>query len=288
MIICICPLGAMLPDIPTSECPVNFGQIQKIIIQRKGQPTGGDPTLLATWTALMAAIDDTKAVISPFISAPVLEPGAEKTYGGGNATIGGIPLVIGRDPSKFTSELLMASQETIKALKDIQCDSIQVYLVNEVGQIGCLLDPITGLYKGIPVRSFFVGDLKLGGFEEPDKNVLQFYFEPNWSDDFLAVVPSDFDALTIRNPYLTVTPEKLTAVKEGEIIDVAINSNTAWTVTLQHDWITVGEDSGTGTDTIEINVESNGTAPARTNVVTVTAGNIVRTFTISQAGTPGA
>lgn len=198
-----CPRGASIENVPISDCPENFGQVQKLVLQRVFESAGvknsiADPTLLASWTPLLAAVDSTKVVQTPFIAAPVSEAGAEKTYGGGNETPNGIPIVIGSEPSTFTANILRAKQTTIKALKTYMGDYVGVYLVNEFGQIGCLADdPETPTaYLPIPIDSLFVGDKKLGGFDELDMNMIKFMLRPNITDNFVVVTPTDFNALT--------------------------------------------------------------------------------------------
>jgi len=202
---CNCPVGAAISDIPLSDCPEDFGQIQKIIFQRvfstgatKNQfpvVTGATgPTLLASWTPLLAAADGTKVVQSPYIQSPSNEVGAKREFGGGNATLGGIPLVIGREASTFTAMILQAPQDTIKALKEYSCEKVGVYLVDEFGRIGGL-SPADN-FLPIPIMSLFIGDKKFGNLEEADSNSIEFKLNPNWSDDFKIVVPEDFDALT--------------------------------------------------------------------------------------------
>lgn len=200
---CNCPVAAAISDVPIDNCPESMGQIQKAVLQRvfstgTTKNTIADPTLLASWTPLLAAGDGTKTVQTPYLQAPTTEPGAARTYGGGNETLGGIEIIIGREPTAFTANILRSKQNTIKALKDYQCEEAGVYLIDEYGRIGCLADdpenPTT--YYPIPVAGFFVGDKTLGGLEAPDMNGIQWKFFPNWSDNFVIVTPSDFNALT--------------------------------------------------------------------------------------------
>lgn len=203
MLICNCPASAALPDIPLASCIENFGQVQKLIFQRK-YSTGStkneiaNPALLASWTPLLAAADGTKAVVSPFVEAPAFEAGAAKTYGGGNDTLDGIELIIGSDPTTFTANINRSKQDAIKALKKLMCENVGVLFINGQGQIGCICDdPATPTkYYPVPLAAFFVGDKAPGGFENPDKNVIQFKLLPNWSDNFIVVTPTDFNALT--------------------------------------------------------------------------------------------
>lgn len=202
--ICKCPRGAALPDIPAVTCPESFGQIQKVAFVRMYKTDGtknkfvtaSDIKLKASWTPLLMAADDTKVIISPYIQAPTAEAGAARTFGGGNDTLGGIEEIIGREATPFTGVIRKAPQTVIKALKDLQCESIGVYLFDENGAIGAIAGTTEGDYFPIPIRSFFVGDKTLGGFEAPDSNAIQWSFLPNWSDDLKLIAPTDFNPLT--------------------------------------------------------------------------------------------
>lgn len=209
MAICKCPAAAALPNIPNFTCAESFGQIQKVAFQRLYKSTGGKNSFttdagigkLASWSPLLAAEDDTKIVISPYIQAPTAEAGAPRTFGGGNETLGGIEEIIGREPTPFTGVIRKMPQSLIKALKELQCESdsqnLGVYLFDENGSIGALQDPTTATtYYPIPIRSLFIGDKTLGGLEAPDSNAVQWSFLPNWSDDLAILTPEDFNPLT--------------------------------------------------------------------------------------------
>lgn len=206
-ILCNCPAGPSLNSVPLSDCPETFGQIQKVIFQRVFK-TGStknsfavpaaDPKLLASWTPLLAAADGTKVVQSPYIQAPTTEPGAARTYGGGNETLGGVELIIGREPTSFTGNILRTNQGTIKALKSFECENVGVILVDEFGRMGMLVDnrETPTAYMPIPIQGLFVSDKSLGGLEAPDLNTIQWNFLPNWSDNLVMIQPTDFNALT--------------------------------------------------------------------------------------------
>lgn len=198
-----------MPDIPVSNCPENFGQIQKVAFQRLYKSTGEKNSFKtdagiekkASWTPLLSADDDTKIVISPYIQAPTAEAGAARTFGGGNETLGGVEEIVGREPTLFTGVMRKLPQKIIKALKELQCeswsDNLGVYLFNENGAIGAIQDAKTATtHYPIPIRSLFIGDKTLGGYEAPDGNNIQWAFLPNWSDDLAIIVPEDFNPLT--------------------------------------------------------------------------------------------
>lgn len=207
--ICKCPAGTALPDIPVSNCQESFGQIQKVAFQRLYKSTGEKNSFKtdagiekkASWTPLLSANDDTKIVISPYIQAPTAEAGAARTFGGGNETLGGVEEIVGREPTPFTGVMRKLPQKIIKALKELQCeswgDNLGVYLFDENGAIGAIQDAKTATtHYPIPIRSLFIGDKTLGGYEAPDSNNIQWVFLPNWSDDLAIIVPEDFNPLT--------------------------------------------------------------------------------------------
>lgn len=211
-----CPPAAAIPDIATADCLENFGQTQKAAFQRVFASAGvkneftatglGDIKLLASWDAFLAAADSTKAQVTPDLEAPVFEPGAVRTVGGGNATIGGISKSIGREATAVSFMMNVYKQSIITELKDFQDElALGVFEFNQYGQIGCIVDdPATpAAYYPIPIakQTFFVGDKKIGGLEEEDSNVLSYQFLPNWSDNFVVVAPTDFNPLTdLVNP----------------------------------------------------------------------------------------
>lgn len=198
---CGCPQGQALESLNIAECKESMGQIQKIIIQRvfstagtKNSITEADLKSQTAVAALLAATNGTKMVISPYIQNPETTPGEARTFGGGNQTLGGVELVIGREATSFTGIIYQEAQATIKTMKGYGCENIGVYLVDENGNIGCIKSG-SNCYP-IPVQSFFVGDKKLGGFEEPDSNAISWKFMPNWSDDFAIITGLDYNPLT--------------------------------------------------------------------------------------------
>jgi len=209
MNLCTCPAAAALTTIPSAGCPESFGQIQKIAFQRlrkadgtKNSFTSQNSILLkASWTALMAASDGTKIVLSPYVQAPTNEAGSPRTFGGGNETLGGVEMVIGREPTTFSAVIRSVKQDVIKAMKELQCeaqaDNLGVFLIDENGAVECIKDETTeGTFYPIPIRSLFVGDKSHGGLEAPDSNAIQFAFLPNYSDNLSIQVPTDFNPLT--------------------------------------------------------------------------------------------
>lgn len=213
MMTCPCPANAALTTIPAQGCAESFGQIQKVALQRLASSAGTknsftsttDIKVLASWTAKMSAADGTKIVISPYIQAPTTEAGAARTFGGGNETLGGVQMVIGREPTTFTGVIRAVQQSIIKAMKELQCeaiaDNLGVYLFDDNGRICAIQDPETPTtFYPIPIRSLFIGDKAFGGLEAPDSNAISWTFLPNYSDNLAIVTPTDFNPLTALVP----------------------------------------------------------------------------------------
>ena len=223
MQLCSCPAASALSTIPAVSCVESFGQIQKVAFMclKKadgtvnsfvdGSSTGIDK--LAAWTAKMALTDGGKVVISPYIQAPTSEAGEARTFGGGNETLGGVELVIGRNPTSFSGVFRAVPQAIIKVIKELQCeaqaDNLGVILFDENGNIEAVKGSTvvettpTPTYFPIPIRSLFVSDKTHGGLEAPDSNNISWTFLPNFSDDLAIVAPTDFNPLTDLKPATT-------------------------------------------------------------------------------------
>lgn len=202
---CGCPTGEYIADLTIKDCKESMGQIQKVGFQRVYKTSGTLNAVegslnRASFSTLFTATDGSKMTVSPYIQSPATEPGAARTFGGGNQTLGGIPITIGREPTNFTGVIYQENQKVIAQMKQYQCETIGVWLIDENGNIGCLVNDIDNptKYMPIPIHSFFVGDKSLGGYEEPDSNAISWSFAPNWSDKFYIVRREliDFNPLT--------------------------------------------------------------------------------------------
>ena len=222
MQLCACPAATALTTIPAATCAESFGQIQKVAFMRLKKADGtvnsfvdGSGTGInkkAAWTAKMALTDGGKAVISPYIQAPTQDGGDARTFGGGNETLGGVEMVIGRNPMNFSGVMRGVPQSIIKVMKSLQCeaqgDNLGVILFDENGNIEAIKKVTSGTpdtveYLPIPIRSLFIGDKVHGGLEAPDNNAISWKFLPNYSDDLAIVQPDDFNPLTDLVPATT-------------------------------------------------------------------------------------
>lgn len=210
---CQCPASTALPTIPKVTCAQSFGQIQKVVFQRIFDDDGEKNYVAynlapekSTWTALMAAVDSTKIVISPYLNAPTSEAGSARTFGGGNETLGGIEQIVGREPTPFSAVMRSVPQSVIKTMKELQCEAeagnLGVFLIDENGYVEAIGSKITksgqetNVYMPIPIRSLFVGDKTHGGLEAPDSNAISWSFLPNFSDD-LIIAKVNFNPLDL-------------------------------------------------------------------------------------------
>lgn len=207
---CGCPVGSSLETLKDQQCKSSFGQIQKLLFQRRTDGHGAlnliaaaDIVKKVTWEGLIGAADDTAVTVSPELSNPETEPGAARTFGGDNQTAGGIQIIVGREATQFTGAFYELDQSIIKTMKSYQCEDLTVYFVDEYGNIGCIAHTSgnSTSYSGVPVKSFFIGDKDFGGLTDPDSNTISFNMLPNWSDDFAIVKQStmDFNPLTDLN-----------------------------------------------------------------------------------------
>lgn len=208
-LVCQCPAASALTTIPNVQCAENFGQIQKVAFQRlrKADGTRNSFTstaaigLKASWTALLAAADGSKIVVSPYINAPADSGGDARMSSGGNDDLGGIAQVLGGNPVQFDGQIRSVPQSVIKVMKELQCEAnagnLGVFLFDENGNIQAVQDQTTATtYYPIPIRALFIGSLIHGNYDAKDSNAISWQYPDNYSDDLAIVKPTDFNPLT--------------------------------------------------------------------------------------------
>lgn len=219
-LLCQCPAAEALTTIDKVTCPESFGQIQKVAFQRLHQADGTENKftssasilLKASWTALLAAANGTKIVVSPYINSPADSGGDARMTGGGNDDLGGIPQVLGGEPVQFAGVMRAVPQSVIKEMKPLMCEAqagnLGVFLFDENGKIECIKETISGTpavinYKPIPIRALYIGSKVHGNYDAKDSNAIQWYYPDNYSDDLAIVTPTDFNPLTDLAPATT-------------------------------------------------------------------------------------
>lgn len=203
-----CPPTAAPPDITIPLCLEQFGQVAKIAGQRVRQADGtrnkfvvatNDIKLLASWTPLLTSATDTKIQVTPKVHGVNGEAGEIIEDGGGDDTVGGVPITVGIDRSEFNGVFIQQPASVIRDLKGWQSEvAFGHYLINKDGYIGCLADDTETPteYYPIPASSWVIRDKQFGGFTSYDRHDVRWYYEPNWSDNFVVVKPTDFNGLT--------------------------------------------------------------------------------------------
>jgi len=184
-----CPVPTAIASAVTTlnPCPSDVGQIQKLVFWRRGQSIASLATAVisTTWTTLLAATGDTKAVVTPFIANVEVAPSEAREFGGGNETRWGAPIRKGGSSVVFTASMYQEDQDVISALKDLACESLDVVMINESNQF-VYSDTSGGTagFYGFEVagKSLFVSDKGIGGLDDADSNMITFNLKPNWSD----------------------------------------------------------------------------------------------------------
>jgi hypothetical protein len=190
---CTCPVSATMNSVITNvnACKVEFGQIQKAIFWRHGQKLGAIASSISAtcWTARLTATGDKKAVVSPFISL-IIPPTTTREVGSGNEVPNGIPIQIGTHSIKCEGHIWQADQASIKLLKNLQCEDLDVMFINEANQLA--YNKVGSYVEGFPITSLFVSDLGTGSFADGSKNMFSFYLSGGWSDNFTITAATTF------------------------------------------------------------------------------------------------
>jgi hypothetical protein len=191
--ICSCPLGAALPTVAHEACQENFGQVGMLVFQRLSATALTTTTAadIATWTPLLSELDDEKIQVTPKLHNVNIEGGDPRTARGGNASLGGVPITLGSNPTTMTGEILTTSQATIADLKQIACEKdLGVWIVNAAGWVAgrdTAGDGTNFVPFSIADDSLIFTDKKFGGYEDVDMNMFSFSMVEGWSDDFKMV-----------------------------------------------------------------------------------------------------
>ena len=88
-------------------------------------------------------------------------------------------------------------------------------------------------------------------------------------------------------PVLNVSPSSLTFAAEGGEQKVTLSSNQDWDVVCDSPWLSVTPSSGTASEhtaTITLKAPANENEDVRTATVTFTAGDLIKTVTVTQSG----
>jgi len=181
-----CPSPTAIASAVTvlNPCPADVGQIQKLVFWRRGQSIASVATaiILTTWTTLLAATGDTKAIVSPFVANVEIAPSEAREFGGGNETRWGAPIRKGGSSTVFSASIYQEDQDVITLLKALRCESLDVLFINESNQL--IYSDAGSVVAGfqIAANSLNVSDKGIGGLDDADQNKIMFNLKPNWSD----------------------------------------------------------------------------------------------------------
>lgn len=196
--LCSCPNAATLESIADFTCPIDFSEIAKLIFSREKvfQKTAAPPVVetdiitLAEWVDTLAAVDDTKSLVSPIVDDVENEPGAPITE---ELTTRNI--VTGFEPTVFIGFLAGAPQPTVESFKKLTCEkTLYVYFVDKDGNIIYNLNGTVPEGFKLSNNSFAMQDLELKK-RTINKNRFTFQLEQGWSNGAKKATPIDFDAL---------------------------------------------------------------------------------------------
>ena len=205
-----CPLPTALQEIGTVGCPVKFDQIQRVLFQRK-QATSSltDTSILteATFTPLLAADDDTRMVISPYLNNFVIAKNDILKEGGNdNTTLNGIPRILGIGFAAVTAELRNVNSDIADAMRSYTPESSQngstnlwAYFINKDGKIIGKLNADGTHVDGFDVYNLGVPDVSSEGFAKDNIYFIDWAMAGGWSEGWKIYSPTDFNPLNLVN-----------------------------------------------------------------------------------------
>lgn len=192
-----CPLPTELNDIDQPTCPEKFGQIQRLAFRMVQDPAAATPTFATVadltdktkWTAALAATDEMKIVITPFISGFVIPPGTPiKEEGNNNNTVNGIALLQGWNNAAVTGRFLNLSTaiaDQLRALTPFSAitpgfTNLEMFMFTESGQILYSLWKDAVKPNGFEVFNFVVPSVGTEGLNKPNVHNMELEMLGTW------------------------------------------------------------------------------------------------------------
>jgi hypothetical protein len=188
-----CPPGTYLGGIVPTTCPIKWDQTQKLVFGRKSAgrfPNDGAFVSSTHWQALFNAVDDTKLVITPYVSGLVVPPTTVLTKGGNdNTTIDGVAEVNGVSFTTVKFQLKNISAETAQELRLLGTETmIQPGVSNIVGYFLQTSDAVVwnktstdDKYDGFEIFNLVVTDIGNEGLNTNTMYDVQFDMKGGWS-----------------------------------------------------------------------------------------------------------
>lgn len=196
--LCACPNAATLETIADYTCPIDWADIVKFAISRKklfqsltAASSVAELQTLAEWAPTLAAVDDTKTLITPLLDTVENEPGEAITEEFSTRTINN-----GLDPTVFTGLLVNAPAATVASFKKLSCEKeLYIYFFDNDGNVIHALNGALVQGFKLTANSFIMQDTDVKN-KLANKNAFSFQLEAGWSDIAAKTVPTDYDPLS--------------------------------------------------------------------------------------------
>lgn len=229
---CDCANSVQLPQLVSTKCGENVGQIQiAALVDLRDFPVAssttpvaatsclfcftetqgafsGNITTKAGWTYAVSSASTKKVIMTPMLYEFEMTPGEVKMWGEDNSTPDGRGITMGTEKTTITCSLRKAKASQVKLLKDVQClaeqGNLGVLFFNEAGHVigksGYVNYANEKISEGgtdvalIPFKCIrmTVSDRKFGGLDEPDSNAVSISLVEGWSNDMKIIPLSNF------------------------------------------------------------------------------------------------
>ena len=189
-----CPPGAYLGGIVPTTCPIKWDQTQKLVFGRKFADrfanAGAFISQMAWYSLLNITVNDSRLVITPYVSGLTIPATTVLTKGGNdNTTIDGVPEVNGIGFATVKFQLKNISAETADELRLLGTESmIQPGVSNIVAYFLQTSDAVvwnktsTGdKYDGFEIFNLVVTDIGNEGLNTNTMYDVQFDMKGGWS-----------------------------------------------------------------------------------------------------------
>lgn len=206
-----CPAGPYIGGIVPTNCPIKWDQTQKLMLGRVDPdrfPNAGAFLSQAHWQALMSAMNDSRLVITPYISGFEI-PASEAISAGGNdnTTLNGVRELQGGQMVTVPFMLKNVSAETAEELRRIATETqvmpgvsnIEAYFLQSGTNV--IYDKTkTGTgFRGFKIFNLFVPDIANAGLNANTTYNITFDLAFGWSQ-YWGLQELPFDPKELENP----------------------------------------------------------------------------------------
>lgn len=191
-----CPLEEALIEILRQNCNFKIGQAAKLVFGRIGATAPFTPTTILTktaWDALITASDETKIVVTNYITNLVI-PGTDSVEEGGETNLRRMPELLdgGNAAATFNARgiepVIRAAMQKLTPYSAIQpgVSELGFFIINSDGDIAC---DATAVW--IPVYNFFIGDSDVVAEKgKSNSSIGKFMLEFGWSNNLVKYTPA--------------------------------------------------------------------------------------------------